>query len=111
MTQLNKPIFWLLSRRDVHEDEQSLVKMLGEVYDKYPNITNHSRNHDMCYNHAAPLCEMKEVMILLIARIEVLEKKIRDYEKQTLPVAEAVEVDDDEPVKYEPLFPILDPTK
>ena len=34
-----------------------------------------------------------------------------EREKQELPIAEAVEVDDDEPVKYEPLFPILDPTK
>ena len=31
-----------------------------------------------------------------------------EREKQELPIAEAVEVDDDEPVKYEPLFPILD---
>ena len=34
-----------------------------------------------------------------------------EREKQELPIAEAVDVDDDEPVKYEPLFPILDPTE
>jgi hypothetical protein len=53
---------------------------------------------------------MFDMIVTLQHQVDILTKKIEDYEKQTLPVAEAVEVDDDEPVKYEPLFPILDPT-
>jgi len=54
---------------------------------------------------------MFDMIVTLQHQVEILTKKIEDYEKQTLPVAELVEVDDDEPVKYEPLFPILNPTK
>ena len=108
MSNLSQCHFHLLSRRIAHEDEQSLFKMLCELKEKFPNTERNSRNHSMFFNHQLALCEMKEVMILLISRIDVLEKKISDYEKQELPVAELVEY---EPVKYEPLFPILNPTK
>ena len=51
---------------------------------------------------------MFDMIVSLQHQVDILTKKIEDYEKQTLPVAELV---DDEPVNYEPLFPILDPTK
>ena len=51
---------------------------------------------------------MFDMIVTLQQQVDILTKKIEEYEKQTLPVAEVV---DYEPVKYEPLFPILDPTK
>ncbi len=51
---------------------------------------------------------MFDMIVTLQHQVDILTKKIEEYEKQTLPVAELVH---DEPVKYEPLFPILDPTK
>ena len=47
---------------------------------------------------------MFDMIIKLQQQVQVLEKKIEEYEKQALPVAELV---DDAPVEYEPLFPVL----
>ena len=51
---------------------------------------------------------MFDMIVTLQQQVDILTKKIEEYEKQTLPVAELV---DYEPVKYEPLFSILNPTK
>jgi hypothetical protein len=51
---------------------------------------------------------MFDMIVTLQQQVDILTKKIEEYEKQELPVAELV---DYEPVKYEPLFSILNPTK
>jgi hypothetical protein len=47
---------------------------------------------------------MFDMIVKLQQQVHILEKKIEEYEKQALPVAELV---DDAPVEYEPLFPVL----
>lgn len=49
---------------------------------------------------------MFDMIVKLQDQVQTLEKKIEEYEKQSLPVTELVEYG---PIRYEPLFPTPDP--
>ena len=107
------------------------LKEATEVQDRNAEDRRVNRESMKCQASQASHKERAEVdmrhhvygeFIAEVIRLKIIDEMNERYfgkiiplnierEKQELPIAEAVEVDDDEPVKYEPLFPILDPTK
>jgi len=103
--------FVLTSRRDDCEQDELPLKRMLEQMPPNEKVKSERRNHYVVHNIPTALIEMKELFVILTTKIEELEKKvdyqqkkIEEYEKQALPVAELV---DNGYVEYEPLFPVL----
>ena len=103
--------FVLTSRIDDCEQDELPLKRMLEQMPPNEKVMNGMRNHYLRHSIPTALIEMKELFVILTTKIEELEKKvdyqqkkIEEYEKQALPVAELV---DNGYVEYEQLFPVL----
>ena len=100
MAQNGRMVLIQQKYEDGYKKERSIKNELhkilidGRDYSQYNERTVHRGTEIIMF----------DMIVKLQQQVHVLEKKIEEYEKQALPVAELV---DDAPVEYEPLFPVL----
>ena len=100
MAQNGRMVLIQQKYEDGHKKERSVKQELAKTLIDDRNYTHYNEGNVKLGTEII----MFDMIIKLQQQVQVLEKKIEEYEKQALPVAELV---DDAPVEYEPLFPVL----